>query len=198
MIMQGNSKRPEDERFAKLVRRLGTRSIVLVGMMGSGKTTVGRRLAARLQLSFVDADVEIERAAGQTIPEIFAEHGEPYFRDGERRVILRLLNEPPHVLATGGGAFMNTETRAAIRAKAISIWLNANFDVLAQRLKRKSNRPLLDNPDPEATIRRLLSERNPIYAEADIAVTSRDVSHDVVTDEIIAAIEHYFSIKASK
>lgn len=196
--MQGNSKRPEDERFAKLVRRLGTRSIVLVGMMGSGKTTVGRRLAARLQLSFVDADVEIERAAGQTIPEIFAEHGEPYFRDGERRVILRLLNEPPHVLATGGGAFMNTETRAAIRAKAISIWLNANFDVLAQRLKRKSNRPLLDNPDPEATIRRLLSERNPIYAEADIAVTSRDVSHDVVTDEIIAAIEHYFSIKASK
>lgn len=183
-----------DETARRLTAALGAHSIVLVGMMGAGKTTVGRRLAHQLDLPFVDADVEIERAAAQTIPEIFAEHGEAYFRDGERRVIARLLAAGPQVLATGGGAFMNTETRTAIRERGVSVWLKAEPDLLIARLRRKSNRPLLATPDPDGTIRRLVAERYPVYAEADVTVRSRDVHHEVMVVEIIDALSRHFGL----
>jgi len=171
-----------------LVAALGPRSVVLVGMMGAGKSSIGRRLAARLGVPFVDADTEIEKAAGMTIPEIFAAHGEPYFRAGETRVIARLLDSGPQVLATGGGAFMNPETRAAIRDKGVSVWLRATVDVLVRRIKRRNDRPLLKNGDPAETLRRLIDERYPTYAEADITVESRDVPHDAIVDEIVVGL----------
>ncbi len=173
---------------AGLVERLGGRAIVLVGLMGAGKTSVGKRLAARLQLPFVDADSEIEKAANATIPEIFARHGEAYFRDGERRVIRRLLDRQPKVLATGGGAFMNAETRAAIAAGAVSVWLRADLEILMARVRKRSNRPLLHTEDPQATMRRLMDERYPVYATADIHVVSRDVPHEVVAEETLGAL----------
>jgi shikimate kinase len=173
--------------------RLGGRSIVLVGLMGAGKSTVGRRLAARLGLPFKDADHEIEAAAGMTIPEIFAGHGEPHFRDGERRVIGRLLLEGPLVLATGGGAFMNDETRARIAESAVSIWLRAEFDVLMRRVRKRSNRPLLQNPDPEGTMRRLIEARHPVYAQADLTLESREVPHDRVVEEAVAALDAFLA-----
>ncbi len=173
---------------ARILRLLGGRTIVMVGMMGAGKSSVGRRLAARLGLPFVDADTEIERAANATIPEIFETHGEAYFRDGERRVIQRLLDGSPKVLATGGGAFINAETRAAIRDAGVAIWLKAERDLILQRVKRRSNRPLLKTADPEATVDKLLAERNPIYAEANIHVQSRDVAHEIVMADILAAL----------
>jgi shikimate kinase len=167
---------------------LGRRSIVLVGMMGAGKSSVGRRLAARLGIPFVDADIEIEKAAGMTITEIFAAHGEPYFRAGETRVIARLLEGGPQVLATGGGAFMNADTRATIRVKGISVWLRATLEVLSRRIKRRGDRPLLTNADPIETLRRLMDERYPVYAEADLTVESRDVPHEAIVDEIIEGL----------
>lgn len=170
---------------AALVEALGCRSIVLIGMMGAGKSSVGRRLAARLNLPFVDADTEIEKAASMTIPEIFATHGEPYFRAGEARVIARLLESGPQVLATGGGAFMKPDTRAIIRAKGISIWLKAPFEILFKRIKRRSDRPLLASGDAAETLRRLMAERYPVYAEADLMVESRDVPHEIIVGEII-------------
>jgi shikimate kinase len=173
---------------AALVAALGRRSIVLVGMMGAGKSSIGRRVAARLNIPFVDADAEIELAADMTIAEIFAVHGEPYFRAGEARVIARLLERGPQVLATGGGAFMNAQTRAALKEKAVSVWLKADLDVLTKRLRRRSDRPLLKTDDPVATLTNLLQVRDPIYATADVAVLSRDVTHDVIVDEIIAAV----------
>ena len=173
---------------AAVVAALGARSIVLVGMMGAGKSSVGRRLGARLGIPFQDADIEIEKAAGMTIPEIFATRGEPYFRAGEARVIARLLESGPQVLATGGGAFMNPGTRAAIRQKGISVWLKADFDVLMRRVKRRADRPLLQSPDPGETLRRLMAERSPTYAEADIVVESRDVAHEAVVDEVLGAV----------
>lgn len=173
---------------ADLVGRLGPRAIVLVGLMGAGKTSVGKRIAAKLQLPFIDADSEIEKAADATIPEIFAQHGEAYFRDGERRVIRRLLDGSPKILATGGGAFMNDETRAAIAEGAVSIWLRAELDVLMARVRKRANRPLLQTPDPEGTMRRLMAERDPVYALADIHILSRDVTHEIVADEIIDAL----------
>ena len=171
-----------------VVPLLGARSIVLVGMMGAGKSSVGRRLAARLGLPFVDADNEIEAAAGMTIPDIFAKHGEPYFRSGEARVIARLLDGGPQVLATGGGAFMNAETRAAIAAKGISVWLKADADTLLRRLRRRNDRPLLMTDDPAATLRGLITQRYPVYAEAQFTIHSRDVPHDRIVDEIVAAL----------
>jgi shikimate kinase len=168
---------------------LGVRSLVLVGMMGAGKSSIGRKLAHRLNLPFVDADTEIERAAGMSISDIFAEHGEPYFRAGEARVIARLLDGGPQVLATGGGAFMNPQSRESIRAKGISVWLRAEYDVLMKRLRRRSDRPMLKTEDPGETLRRLLKERDPVYAQADVTVHSRDVPHDVIISEIIAAVE---------
>jgi shikimate kinase len=168
---------------------LGRRSVVLVGMMGAGKSSVGRRLAARLGIPFIDADVEIEKAAGMTISEIFASHGEPYFRAGETRVIARLLESGPQVLATGGGAFMNADTRAAIRAKGISVWLRATLDVLNRRIKRRGDRPLLKGAaDPTETLRKLMEQRDPVYAEADLTVESRDVPHETIVDEILEGL----------
>lgn len=179
---------------AALVAALGQRAIVLVGMMGAGKTTVGRRLAARLKLPFVDTDIEIEAGhAGMSIAEIFAKYGEPYFRDGEARVIARLLNQGPQVLATGGGAFMREETRRRVRDHAVTIWLKAEPDVILRRVKRRTDRPLLQTADPAATIARLIEERHPLYQEADITIASRDVPHDRIVDECVDALRERVS-----
>lgn len=174
---------------ASIKRRLGARSVVMVGLMGCGKSTIGRRLAHRLDIPFVDADDEIERSAQKTIPEIFADHGEAYFRDGERRVISRLLRSGPQVLATGGGAYMNPETRAAIRASGIAIWLRAELPVLMRRVMKRDNRPLLRVADPEAVMRGLMEKRYPVYSEADLVVESREVPHEAIVDEIIALLD---------
>ncbi len=165
------------------------RSIVLVGLMGSGKSAIGRRLAARIGMDFVDADAEIEKAAGLSISDIFEVHGEQAFRDGERRVIARLLAGPAHVLATGGGAFMVEETRAKINERAISVWLRADFDVLLRRISRRDNRPLLKVDNKEEVLRRLIEERYPIYEEADIIVQSQDGPHEKTVNEVIAALK---------
>ncbi|MGL4240344.1 MAG: shikimate kinase [Beijerinckiaceae bacterium] len=175
--------------------QLGDRLVVLVGLMASGKTSVGRILAQKLGLSFVDADHEIETAAQMTIPEIFAMHGEPSFRSGERRVIQRLLRDGPRVLATGGGAFMNEETRAAIRERGVSVWLKADFDTLMRRARRRTNRPLLQTADPEATMRGLIEARYPVYAEADVTVHSVDGPHDATADAVIAAIKAHLEAR---
>jgi len=177
---------------AAILARLGRRSIVLIGMMGVGKSSVGRRLAARLNIPFVDADTEIEKAAGMSIADIFARHGEADFRGGEARVIARLLEGGPQVLATGGGAFINPDTRNAIRAKGISIWLSAEIDVLMRRIsKRRNERPLLQTADPAETLRRLLAEREPIYAQADLTVQSREVAHDAIVADLMTALASF-------
>ncbi len=174
---------------AAIVASLGRRSIVLIGMMGVGKSSVGRRLSARLAIPFVDADMEIEKAAGMSIADIFSQHGEEYFRSGEARVIARLLESGPQVLATGGGAFMNPKTRDAIRAKGVSVWLKAELDVLLRRInKRRNDRPLLQTADPGETLRALLVEREPIYAQADLTVQSREVAHDAIVADIMTAL----------
>jgi len=164
---------------------LGDKSIVMVGLMGCGKSAVGRRLAARLGLPFVDADEEIEKAAGQSIEDIFAEHGEPYFREGERKVLARLMRSGPQVLATGGGAFMNADTRAMIADRGISVWLKAELALLLRRVAKRNNRPLLKGADPQSVMQRLMDTRYPVYAQADITVESRDVPHDTIVGEII-------------
>jgi shikimate kinase len=174
-------------------RLLGSRAIVLVGMMGAGKSSLGKRLAAWLDLPFVDADAEIEAAANASISDIFERYGEAYFRDGERRVIQRLLNGDPKVIATGGGAYMNLETRAAINAGGVAIWLKADLDVLMSRVKRRSNRPLLKGGDPAETMRQLMNERYPVYAQAPIHIASREVAHETVLAEILAALVDYLS-----
>jgi shikimate kinase len=173
-----------------IVAQLGARSIVLVGMMGVGKSSIGRRLGARLGIPFVDADSEIETAAGgMAIADIFARHGEAAFRTLEARVIARLLEGGPQVLATGGGAVMNDDTRAATKAKGVSIWLSADVDVLMRRIsKRKHERPMLYTDDPAATLRQLLADRTPAYAQADLTVQSREVPHEAVVSEIIMAL----------
>jgi shikimate kinase len=173
---------------AEIAAALGARSVVLVGMMGAGKSTIGRRLSARLRLPFLDADAEIEAAAGMSIPDIFESRGEPDFRDGEARVIARLLDSGPAVLATGGGAFMRKETRDRIRDKAVSIWLKADADIILRRVKRRSDRPLLQTADPESTVGRLISEREPVYQQADLTIWSRDVPHEKIVDECIEAL----------
>ena len=178
--------------------RLGARSIVLVGMPGSGKTSIGRRLAQYLGVEFVDADQEIEAAAGMSIPDIFSQHGEPYFRAGEARVIARLLDKGPQVIATGGGAFANPDTRALVGARALSIWLKADVDLLLRRVKRKNDRPLLRVDDPEAVLKRLLGEREAVYAEADITVTSLDVPHEAVVEALVKALTGKLSEEDAK
>ena len=178
---------------ADILAALGARPIVLVGMMGAGKSTIGRRLAARLRLPFTDADTEIETAAGMTIPEIFEVHGEQHFRDGEARVIARLLDSGPSVLATGGGSFMHEETRRRIAEKAVSIWLKADSEIIMRRVKRRADRPLLQTTDPAATVNRLLREREPVYQHADITIASRDVPHDKIVDECLEALRARFS-----
>ena len=165
------------------------RSIVLVGLMGAGKSTIGRRLAARLGLSFADADDEIERAAGRSIADIFDEFGETGFRDGERRVIARLVEEPPRVIATGGGAFMDDRTRALVLERCIAVWLDSDPETLAERVSRRGHRPLLKGKEPLSFLRRLADERNPIYAQAHLAVRSDgEMSHDRMVDQILEAL----------
>jgi len=179
----------EQASAAAILGLLGPRSIVLVGMMGVGKSSIGRRLAARLGVPFVDADSEIETAADMSIPDIFARHGEAYFRNGEARVIARLLESGPQVLASGGGAVMNADTRAAIKAKGVSIWLKADFDVLMRRIaKRKNERPMLQTDDPSETLRQLLITREPFYALADLTVQSREAPHETIVAEIMRAL----------
>jgi len=181
--LTGREQQRED-----VLRRLAGRPIVLVGMMGAGKTTVGRRLAARLGRHFVDSDEEVERAANMTIPEIFAAHGEADFRAGEARVIARLLRDHDIVLGTGGGAFINPETRGLIKAGSVSVWIKAELDLLFQRVSRRSNRPLLKTENPRETLKQLIEVRYPIYAEADLTVVSRDVPQDQVATDIIEAM----------
>lgn len=194
MIRFGFSRKriaqPDAAEVAQIRDRLGRRSLVLVGLMGCGKSAIGRRLAQRLSLPFVDADDEIVKAAGKSINDIFAEHGEMHFRDGERKVIARLLGQGPQVLATGGGAFMNEETRANVGSGGISIWLRAELPVLMRRVAKRDTRPLLRSGDPEAVMRALMEARYPVYATADITVESRDVPHEVIVAEIIAALRN--------
>jgi shikimate kinase len=182
----------EDPLAVAILGRLGIRSIVLVGMMGVGKSSIGRRLATRLGVPFVDADAEIEKAAGMSIADIFARHGEAYFRSGEARVIARLLDSGPQVLASGGGAVMNADTRAAIKAKGVSIWLKAEIDVLLRRVaKRKAERPMLHTDDPSETLRQLLIAREPVYAQADLTVQSHEGPHDAIVTEMMQALSGF-------
>ncbi len=170
---------------------------MLVGLMGAGKTNIGRRLATRLQLPFVDADSEIEAAAGETIPEIFENRGEAAFREGERRVIARLLEGPVQVLATGGGAYMDAQTRALISERSISVWLRAELEVLVQRVARRSNRPLLKQGDPREVLSQLIERRYPVYAEADIVVDSIEGPPELTLARVVDALQHYFKREAA-
>ena len=190
----GNGKPIEAEA---LRTRLGGRALVLVGMPGSGKSSIGRRLGQRLLLPFTDADTEIEQAAGMSISDIFASRGEAEFRAGEARVIARLLDEQPRVISTGGGAFMNANTRALIAARGISIWLKAEISVLLRRVKRKTDRPLLQTPDPEGALRRLLSDRESIYTLADITIASHEGPHDIVVEATVTAVYHLLTKKGT-
>ena len=176
----------------ELVRqRLGQRPIVLVGLMGAGKTSVGRRLAEKLRIPFVDADHEIEAAAGKSIREIFADHGEPYFREGERRVIQRLIGNGAQVLATGGGAYMNDETRLRIQENGISVWLRAALPILMKRVMKRQDRPLLQSENPEAVMRGLIDTRYPVYALSDVTVESRDVQHGQMVNDVVRALAQW-------
>ncbi len=187
-------KRADNESRAKTIRKcLGSSSVVLIGLMGAGKTAIGRRLANRLGLNFVDADTEIEQAAGKSISDIFTDHGEAHFRNGERRVITRLLGDGPQVLATGGGAYMNDETRKTISECGVSVWLKADLKVLMERVVRRDHRPLLKTKDPEAVMKRLMDERYPVYSSSDVMVRSRDVPHEVIVDEIMAALAKHLN-----
>jgi shikimate kinase len=192
MVNNAVQKTAENGLESAIVRALDKRSVVLVGMMGAGKSSIGRRLAARLGIPFVDADTEIESAAGMTIPEIFEKHGEPYFRSGEARVIARLLDGEPSVLATGGGAVMDPRTRELIAQKGISVWLSADLDVLMKRTKRRSDRPLVDK------IKDLLPLREPFYAQSNIIIRSRDEPHDTIVDEIMGALATHVGISAKE
>ena len=192
MVNSALQKPAENGLEPAIVRALGTRSVVLVGMMGAGKSSIGRRLAARLGIAFVDADSEIEGAAGMTIAEIFAQHGEPYFRAGEARVIARLLDNGPQVLATGGGSVMDAHTRDLIREKGISVWLNADVDVLVKRTKRRGDRPLVDK------LKELMPLREPFYAQSAIIVQSRDEPHDTIVEEIVAALARHLKLAAAE
>lgn len=191
-LHQGEISRPPAEA-ARLVRLLGERHIVLVGLMGAGKTSVGKRLAQRLGLAFMDSDHAIEQSANMSVADIFALRGEAEFRAGERRVIARLLAEPQRVLATGGGAFMDAETRKLIRARGVSLWLKADLPLLMRRVAKRQNRPLLANPDPEGTMRALMDKRYPVYAEADVTLISEDLSHEIMVERAIGALNVHLS-----
>lgn len=191
----GKSEQPDSANALKAA--LGARSLVLVGMPGSGKSSVGRRLAQRIGLDFVDADARIEEAAnGMPIADIFAKHGEPEFRNLEARVIARLLESGPSVIATGGGAFMRADTRDKVRAHGISLWLSADIPLLLERVKRKNNRPLLQGSDPESVLRKLLSQREADYRQADITVISRDIPHEEVVDAIVEALDEFLDAES--
>ncbi len=188
---------PHDNiREQRIVEALGNRPIVLVGMMGAGKTSLGKRLSARLNLPFQDADAEIELAAKMTVAEIFETHGEAYFRDGERRVVLRMVRDGAKVLATGGGAFINPETRAKIVETSLCIWLKADIDVLMRRLRRRTDRPLLQSGDLETTLRDLSLIRDPFYAQAHLTIVSGESSHEHVLESLICGLESHLKIGA--
>ncbi len=172
--------------------KLGSDTIVMVGLMGAGKTTVGRRLAQRLNLPFVDADHEVERAAGMLVSDIFEQHGEAHFRDGERRVIARLLESGPQILATGGGAYMDEETRRNITSKGISIWLKCSHKLLMTRVRKRDGRPLLKTDNPDAIMQDLIDKRYPVYGQADLTVVSRDVTHNTIVNDAVRALRSYF------
>jgi shikimate kinase len=187
-----------DGQVDRVVSALGARCVVLIGMMGAGKSSIGRRLANTLHLPFLDADAEIEKAANLTVPEIFSHYGEAHFREGERRVMARLLAGGPAVLATGGGAFMCAETRRLCREHGVTIWLKADVGVLLERVRKKPNRPLLNDPDPEGVLRRILKEREPIYALADLSIGSRDGPHHALVAEIIGLLDAYLRGETSR
>ena len=176
-----------------IIDLLKGRNIVLVGLMGCGKSSVGRKLADRMDLPFKDADMEIELAAGKTIPEIFDEDGEDVFRDGERRVIARLLSTSDQVLATGGGAYMNAQVRETILKTSVSIWLRADLDLLMERVSRRPNRPLLQTKDPRAVMQKLMDERYPVYAQADVIVDSKKAAHEVIVDDLLENLAVYLT-----
>lgn len=184
---------PEVATAASLREKLGRRSVVLVGLMGAGKSTIGRKLASMVGLRFLDADTEIETVSRMTVPELFDAYGEAEFRDLERRVIARVLETGPMVLATGGGAYMNEQTRQAIAAEGVSVWLKADLDVLFDRVGRRQNRPLLKTSDPRATLGKLLEDRYPVYAQADVTVLSRDEKKEVIAQEVIEALVQYLN-----
>jgi shikimate kinase len=190
-VQKSSEKSRETAWPQAILRALDTRSVVLVGMMGAGKSSVGRKLAARLGIPFVDADTEIESAAGMSISEIFEKHGETYFRGGEARVIARLLDGGPCVLATGGGAVMDARTRELIAIKGVSVWLNADLEILVKRTKRRNDRPLADK------IRDLMPLREPLYAQSDIVVHSRDEPHDTIVNEIMSALAKRLGVAAT-
>lgn len=179
---------PPDEGRAALLEKLGSRSLVFVGLMGAGKTAIGRKVASMLSLPFMDSDQEIETVSRMTIPELFERYGEPEFRALEQRVILRLLENGPQVLSTGGGAFMNAQTREAIAAHGVSVWLKADLDLLMERVSKKPNRPLLKNADPRAVLERLMGERYPVYATADLTVPTRDDRKEIIASEVVCAL----------
>ncbi|MDX2201461.1 MAG: shikimate kinase [Hyphomicrobiaceae bacterium] len=186
----GKTRDARAATVAAIRQALGTCSIVLVGMPGSGKSAAGKRLAPRLELPFMDADQEIERAAGKSIAEIFAEDGEPYFRDGERRVIARLLANGPAVIATGGGAFVTPAVRDNIRERGVSVWLRAELPLLLRRVQRRAHRPLLVK-DPEGSLRRLMEARYPVYETADVTVEARDLPHEAIVNDIIDKVAEF-------
>jgi shikimate kinase len=185
-VTRGQS--PRTIKARRLLDLLAGRPVVLIGMMGAGKTTVGRRLATRLGRAFIDSDEEIEKAAQMSIPEMFAQHGEAEFRSGETRVIARILKEPDIVLATGGGAYINPETRKIIHDGALTVWIKADPDLLFARVSKRSNRPLLQTANPRETLQTLVDARYPIYAGADVTVLSRDVPHDTVAGDLVDAL----------
>ena len=187
----------DSAQIDRIVSRLGDRCIVLVGMMGAGKTSIGRRLANVLHLPFLDADTEIEKAANLSIAEIFEHYGEAHFREGERRVVARLLGSGPAVLATGGGAFMSEDTRELCRQHGVSIWLKADAAILAERVRKKGNRPLLGDSDPQVRLGQLIMEREPVYALADIQIASREGPHQNVVSDVLAALDAHFSKSAT-
>ncbi|RWC96733.1 MAG: shikimate kinase [Mesorhizobium sp.] len=185
---------PPAEGHTELLARLGTRSIVFVGLMGAGKTAIGRKVAAMLSLPFIDSDQEIESVSRMTVPELFERYGETEFRALEQRVILRLLENGPQVLSTGGGAFMNAQTREAIAGHGVSVWLKAELDLLMERVSKKQNRPLLKSPDPRAVLERLMGERYPVYATSDVTVPTRDDRKEVIAAEVVAALCGHFGV----
>ena len=185
---------PPGETHAALLGRLGGRSIVFVGLMGAGKTAIGRKVATLLSLPFIDSDQEIESVSRMTVPELFERYGETEFRALEQRVILRVLENGPQVLSTGGGAFMNAQTRQAIATHGVSVWLKAELDLLMDRVSKKQNRPLLKSADPRAVLERLMGERYPVYATSDVTVPTRDDRKEIIAAEVLDALCRHFGI----
>jgi len=183
---------------ARLLKRLGRRSIVFVGIMGAGKTVIGRKVASLCGLPFVDSDHEIEKVSRMTIPELFVTYGEPEFRALEQRVIERLLKNGPQVLSTGGGAFMSEATRAAVKRRGVAVWLNADLDTLMQRVSKRQNRPLLNTEDPRAMMQRLMDVRYPVYGTADLTILSRDDPKDVIAGEVLSSLTKHLASQNRK